>query len=876
MYSNGIGTRVSDLYACWAHWFNIAGNFDRAEEIYQWGFKAKARSSRLLESAHQAFGVNMSKRILNKSDPKYEAKARLKLHEKYIEFIALNLEPKSTKSEAKRTRINLQEFDQPEAYAIPFLRMKSVQPATPERQSTTSLIQTIVNSCSARKKPLGSRHSLHQKAVSRLNFCSQEYPPISMTDANDMYSRGIQLPKNFARTNLPQNPRTVPPVRDDDLNESDVLTLPMYDKIMLLPAIDKSYSPEELKAYKWYKEKSIVNNFTAEMDAVWSVGWNVPFRRGEWLVKRNLPQQEEVQQTDYFIDGPIAEGIWQFAFNIEQLYPNGKEEFSREELLRQKRNKSMRVGDRRPSSILRTISRQKLKLHQPLTSAFESSPRPSSSQQNTKHIECQPMNVNAESKSFDFSQNMLQRKTNRSEMLDDGLPDVKKNRPTSFEFKELNDMCTTQTFGMFLDSHAVSTPNPTMGVNRRSTNANLSIFVATSGAIEDNSNPSLSTKSAIDLVPDTPESNMKFDIFTDESMAHANANSAHIANSAPMVSQMDEKAAAGKMKFETFADESIAHVTGKREGAAFEFEIYRDETKVMSEVIRHNAEKQLTQPTTSLPINDENRPIECLPTSVPCKSIRSTVNSTEPPLKESNGTMEAMEKQQQIACHIDHSFAMTDVEKDLISRNSKKVNFSYDFEDLNKPKLIVRQPSIDTEDSEENDSLGKSIYVPREEVIFSDAKHADWAEVTLHLAEGDAVKNDYVAEPVDMNQTLQLIDEQLLDLMKLSPFNPKLQKALLDSVLFVNRLSKMDKNVCDMVKIVQPMKPKSKLTMGNRKFTIQKMIGYGNFGNVFYGECCRTKALLAFKQQRPPNMWEYYICLEVQKRLENQRIVSFT
>lgn len=53
------------------------------------------------------------------------------------------------------------------------------------------------------------------------------------------------------RTNLPQRQIAVLAVRDDDLVSSDLdmLTLPTYDKIMLHPIIDKSFSPEELRAY---------------------------------------------------------------------------------------------------------------------------------------------------------------------------------------------------------------------------------------------------------------------------------------------------------------------------------------------------------------------------------------------------------------------------------------------------------------------------------------------------------------------------------------------------------------------------------------------------------------------------------------------------
>lgn len=839
MHSEGVGTRVADLYICWAHWFNIVGNFDRAEEIYQLGFKAKARSSRLLERAHHAFGVNMSKRVLNKADPKYEEKVRSQLQKKYNQFIGLDLSQESTDPKPEKLQTKLREFDRPEAYAIPFCRTENASPATPQRQMSTSLLQTIVNSCSTRKKRHESQRTLHPPTGSRLYFGDEKYPPIPVADDENMYARGIRLPKNFVAHNAPQRVVTVPPVRDDDLAsiESNVLNLPMYDKIMLLPAVDKSYSPEELMAYKWYKAHDIINEFTIEMDAVWSVGWHVPFRRGDWLVSKNLPQRDEVQEMAFYIDGPIADGIWRFAFDIEQHHPkDSDEEFSREELLWQKRIKSSSVAAKKPSSILQTINWQKKQLA--LQKTIESTPRPSTSKQSATREKCRSKDISAVTSGTNSSQYVLEKKMDQSEMIDDGSLNMKRHRKTSFESNELSDTCTTQLFGMSLKRQAISTPNPKMGL-------------------------------------------AKFEIFIDESMAQAPD-----ANATAMKSMVNEKVGAdnNNFKFQLFTDESIAQVNGEEAAqaninvvakpAGFKFEIYRDETRVVSEVIRLNAEKQLTQAATEAPaalVNDENRPVDCLPIPTPGQPIRSTANNSEQPLKEVNVTMGAIKPQHS---DLNYSFAITDVEKGLLMGNLKKVDFSFDFEDLNIPKMVEKLPSIDEADSEEGDLLRQSIYVPREEVIFSDAEHANWLEVPLHLAEGPEAKNAYVAEPIYMNHTLQIIDAQLLDLMKLSPFDSKLQKALLDSVSFVDRLAKMDRNVCDMVKIVQPMKPRAKLTLANRTFSIQKMIGSGNFGKVFCGECCHTKAMLAFKQERPPNLWEYYICLEVQKRLENKRIVS--
>lgn len=40
------------------------------------------------------------------------------------------------------------------------------------------------------------------------------------------------------------------------------------------------------------------------------------------------------------------------------------------------------------------------------------------------------------------------------------------------------------------------------------------------------------------------------------------------------------------------------------------------------------------------------------------------------------------------------------------------------------------------------------------------------------------------------------------------------------------------------------------------------------------GKCMKTGLTYAMKQQRPANLWEYYICLEIQSRIEFDNIVS--
>ncbi|KAL5277528.1 BUB1 family protein [Megaselia abdita] len=58
------------------------------------------------------------------------------------------------------------------------------------------------------------------------------------------------------------------------------------------------------------------------------------------------------------------------------------------------------------------------------------------------------------------------------------------------------------------------------------------------------------------------------------------------------------------------------------------------------------------------------------------------------------------------------------------------------------------------------------------------------------------------------------------------------------------------------------------------KFEVLKLIGEGAFGTVFLGRNIKTTELVAMKQEKPANYWEYYILLELAHRMTNQNLKS--
>lgn len=188
-----------------------------------------------------------------------------------------------------------------------------------------------------------------------------------------------------------------------------------------------------------------------------------------------------------------------------------------------------------------------------------------------------------------------------------------------------------------------------------------------------------------------------------------------------------------------------------------------------------------------------------------------------------------------------------------------------------KKEQVVEHATNENEKNVEED-IGKSIYVKQPDLQFHE-KDADWQEFTQFLADAVAT-NDYRLDEVNLDETRQRIDTHMLNLRDLNPFDPEVQKDVLIDLGFFDQLNGANNFNCFMMNIVQPLKPKSSIEINKRKYQIRKLIGTGAYGKVFSAECTKTKELLAFKQQRPPNLWEYYVCLQAHSRIKDESVVS--
>ena len=97
---------VADLYICWAYYYDLAGNFQKAESIFRRGLEVRAEPYGELDQAHKHFGYTVSQRIFYQDDSSKEeflhsllerrhALTSLKAHKKKVGSIRLGRAVKS-------------------------------------------------------------------------------------------------------------------------------------------------------------------------------------------------------------------------------------------------------------------------------------------------------------------------------------------------------------------------------------------------------------------------------------------------------------------------------------------------------------------------------------------------------------------------------------------------------------------------------------------------------------------------------------------------------------------------------------------------------------------------------------------------------------
>lgn len=467
MVVNGIGNKVADLYINWAFYFEMKQDYEAAECIFRRGIDASAEPLTLLKAAHENSGFSMSQNYLYKNDMSFQHQQQLRMKKQLQEITALRINVGGDDDyynrafEVRSMALHSFDKDKLENYCLPFSGAKRM--VTGQTQHNESLAQNLMDS--ARKM----RRNQNQKvkvSVNRLSFndddCdSQILKPIPLPPEPNMYRKGIRVGKNYPRKNKPQRIVETRAYVDPEIGTYRK-ELPGFDKIMLIPATNVAFSPEELKAYHWFKQHGITNAFTLDQDRVWATGYDVPIRCADIFTRSNFPQSEWnlPRIAHYYLND--NHDPHKLMCNMFELYPDDcSEEFSLDEIMWRKRKaklaQSQAVGG---SDYNANANQSAVKL------AGRKLNRTNSMESNSKLSPIIEMDLNehdddADSELGAVDQTMRRRESVQRKVMAGNELTSKKRKSSIFPtFDALNDTCTTQMFGNLLHRSVISTPNP--------------------------------------------------------------------------------------------------------------------------------------------------------------------------------------------------------------------------------------------------------------------------------------------------------------------------------------------------------------------------------------------------------------------------------
>lgn len=180
----------------------------------------------------------------------------------------------------------------------------------------------------------------------------------------------------------------------------------------------------------------------------------------------------------------------------------------------------------------------------------------------------------------------------------------------------------------------------------------------------------------------------------------------------------------------------------------------------------------------------------------------------------------------------------------------------------------------DEDEDDENNDLCKSIYYSNKspKVVENDDDCMNSWEDDKMCSFIDDGENRYeytIIQEKELSLSAKL--KEAIAESKGNPFCEKVRNVILEQINFEVYLeSHVD--TCSMLKNVPKLKIGSDLECATEKYKVTKRIGSGSFGSIFALRNLSNNEIYAAKQEKPPNMWEYYICIELSDRLRSKSI----
>ncbi len=334
---------VADLYIAWAHYFDAVDDFQQTEKIYRKGLDARAQPYEELAQAHQNFSVSVSQRIIY-NDEESKKKFQASMEEKRSALTLLRAHKKKTVGSVRTGFAVLNE--NPGKYeSAEGSESKNQVPIKIHEDDGTNqpgVSGSIMrrNVADLKKK---NENFLEPGPWSKVKVKLDVVPSSSKPDfeimeddslivpiecKNKLYELGAQLPKDFVSSNKPQKSSVDFPMIVDDPVQPNVI--PFYDKFDAYPNSHTEISPEELRGFRWFVKKKMLN---APVVRQYSELLMNSFECGPRLfpgfVKSSVSSEKEVKySTDL---EPLV--VANIQLPMEIIYENGYEVSSMEEIL---------------------------------------------------------------------------------------------------------------------------------------------------------------------------------------------------------------------------------------------------------------------------------------------------------------------------------------------------------------------------------------------------------------------------------------------------------------------------------------------------------------------------------------------------------------
>lgn len=177
------------------------------------------------------------------------------------------------------------------------------------------------------------------------------------------------------------------------------------------------------------------------------------------------------------------------------------------------------------------------------------------------------------------------------------------------------------------------------------------------------------------------------------------------------------------------------------------------------------------------------------------------------------------------------------------------------------------------QDEEDDGDLSKSIYYNNKKdfkaIEIEELESWEDEKMCSFIAEGQNRYEYTIIQQPDDSISFKLRDAIIKS--NGNPFRKEIRNMILEQCNFEQYLED-HVDSCTLIKNVPQLKPGGSLQCGNEMYKVQKILGKGGFGSVFEVRNLKNNESYAAKQEKPANMWEYYILIELASRLCSKKI----